>query len=79
MEARERDTILTEESKYRDAFWDLLLDTESHILSSFETAKIEDVIYYQGQYSLIKWLQRYIESSQAALDYLKQELDSDES
>ena len=79
MEARERDTILNEASKYRDAFWDLLLDTESHILLSFETAKVNDVLYYQGQYALVKWLQRYIDSAQAALDYLKQDLEEDDS
>ena len=77
MEARERDTILNEESKYRLAFFDLLYDTEATILASFETAKAVDVNYYQGQYALVKWMQRYLESTQASLDYLKEDLEED--
>ena len=79
MEARERDRILNEASEYREACTDLLLDAEHTILGNFENCPHTDSVYYQGQYALVKWLQRYIASTQASLDYLKEDLAEDES
>ncbi len=77
METHERDVILSEDSKYKEAFNDLLFDTEHTVLGNFETGAKEDAVYYQGQYALIKWLQRYVASTQASLDYLKADLAED--
>jgi hypothetical protein len=77
METPERDAILNEESKFKEAFNDLLFDAEHTILTTFETCPKEDAVYFQGQYALVKWLQRYIASTQASLDYLKADLAED--
>lgn len=73
MTPEERDYRFKTNPEVCEAIIDLLADTRVNVLANFEKANPDALVYLQGQYALLNYLQRFIESAGMALETLQED------